>query len=196
MKARISRIAYIRPPFPNFILYTDASWSDKKNSGRIAAILVDRSTGNIIDVLSSAAPASLVRAFKSSLVIYGLELFALVAASAVWQFTLSNSQVSAYVDNDPSSNGLVRGAAKFPIAHYMILRFWQLMCKRSISVWFERVPSPLNLADLPTRNRSLPVKSPNWREFPSLEFLVAHFTSKWSFTNDSSLEDKNLFSNR
>ena len=84
------------------------------------------------------------------------------------------------MDNDPASNGLVRGAAKFKVAHNFILRFWQLVCDRSIAVWFERVPSPLNLADLPTGFKKLPMKVEKVRGFPHIGRLIDHFTSKWS----------------
>ena len=193
LKSGISRTVSLMPKYPKYILYTDASWSDKKHSGRIAAILIERCSGKVLEVLSSAAPLSLVNLFKSSLAIYGLELFALVAATAAWQRFLAYSCVCAYVDNDPSSNGLIRGAAKFPAAHNMILRFWQLARKRSICVWFERVSSPLNLADLPTRHRALPVSALVWREFPALDDLVAHFTKNWCFANESFLEEWGRF---
>ena len=193
LKSGISRTISVIPKYPKFIIYTDASWSDKKKSGRIAAILIEQKSRKVLEVLSSAAPISLVNSFKNSSAIYGLELFALVAATAAWQQLLAHSYVCAYVDNDPSSNGLIRGAAKFEIAHNMILRYWQLAHKRSICVWFERAPSPRNLADLPTRNRSLPIPALKWREFPAVEFLVAHFTKKWSFSNDSSLGEYGRF---
>ena len=124
LKSGISTIVPIMPKYPKYILYTDASWSGKKYSGRIAAISVDRRSGAVLEVLSSAAPLSLAHLFKTSLAIYGLELFALVAALAAWQRILHHSCVTDYVDNDPSSNGLIRGSSKFSISHNMILRFW------------------------------------------------------------------------
>ena len=187
LSVRIARSVFSRPVHPDYIVYTDASWSDKKGSGRIAAILIDRNPAKMIEVLSPASPLSLVQLFKSSLAIYGLGLFALASAFAAWQQILAHHQVTAYVDNDPSSNGLVRGAAKFHIAHNMILRFRQLAHRRPIRVWLERAPSPTNIADLPTRGRSLPANALSWKDLPAPDFLVAHFTSRWSFLGDSSL---------
>ena len=175
----LSRSVGTRPVFPRYIIYTDASWKSSTQRGRIAAILIERQSGRIIEVLSSEAPLRVVKCFDRSSAIYGLELFALVAAFATWQDRLAGHQVSAYVDNDPSSNGLIRGAAKFSIAHNFILRFWQLCGRRLISVWFERVPSPVNLADLPTRFRSLPFSVGHTREFPLVDTLINFFLAKW-----------------
>ena len=150
LAGKLSRSVGGRPVFPRYIIYTHASWKTSTRRGRIAAILIERQSGHIIEVLSSEAPLRVVKCFDRSSAIYGLVLFALVAAFATWQDRLAGHQVSAYVDNDPSPNGLIRGAAKFLIAHNFILRFLQLCGRRSICVWFERAPSPVNLADLPT----------------------------------------------
>ena len=48
----LTRVATLRPRFPKFIIYTDASWSDKRNQGRIAELLFDRSSGALLEVLS------------------------------------------------------------------------------------------------------------------------------------------------
>ena len=141
-----------------------------------------------MDVLSSSVPNRLSTLFKDSSVIYGLELFALVASFAVWQDLLAGYQVTAYVDNDPSSNGLVKGAASFPLAHNFIRRFWQLALIRSISVWLERVPSPLNWADMPTRDVKIPVKMLRFRKFPQLNELINMFLAQWSDDPKMSLD--------
>ena len=176
----LDRLVTIRPEFPKYIIYTDASWRPSRGKGRIAAILIERQSKRVVEVLSSPAPGAIASLFDDSSAIYGLELFALVAAFAIWQRILAGRQVAAYVDNDPASNGLVKGAAHFGPAHSFILRFWQLVYSRSIAVWFERVPSPLNLADLPTRHKELPLKVENTREFPQIDRLIEYFMKKWS----------------
>ena len=176
----LTRVVTLRPRFPKFIIYSDASWSDKRGQGRIAALLFDRSSGALLEVLSSAAPPRLATLFKDSSIIYGLELFALVACFAVWQAVLAGFQVTAYVDNDPASNGLVKGSAPHPIAQNFIRRFWQLTLTRSISVWLERVPSPINWADMPTRYVKLPTETLSEREFPFLDELINMFLAQWS----------------
>ena len=124
-----SRIASPRPVSPKFIIYTDACWSDKRQTGRIAAIPVRRQSGAIVEVVSAPASPQLDRLFgdANSLPIYGMGLFELVATTAVWRRTLARAQVSAYFDNDPSSNGLVRGDARLSIARNVILRSRQLI---------------------------------------------------------------------
>ena len=131
-----SRKVVIHPSYPQYVVYTDASWSFKKNRGGIAAILFDDKSGKILRTLSSPAPLKIVELFDESSAIYGLELFALVSCFAVWQDILAGCQTTAYVDNDPSSNGLIRGAAKFPAAQKFIMRFWQLIYLKNMRVWF------------------------------------------------------------
>ena len=55
------------------------------SSGSIAAILIERQSGRIVAVLSSDAPLRVVKLRDRSSAMYGLDLFALVAAFASWQ---------------------------------------------------------------------------------------------------------------
>ena len=174
-----SRVVSVRPRFPKYIIYSDASWSGKRDQGRIAALLFHRSSGQLLETLSSAVPSRLASLFRDSSVIYGLELFALVASFAVWQDRLAGYQATAYVDSDPSSNGVVRGSAPHHIAQNFIRRFWQLALILSIAVWLGRVPSPINWADMPTRAVTIPIKSDSAREFPCLDELINLFLAQW-----------------
>ena len=192
LKSVHARIVTRRPAYPKFIIYTDASWSEKKG-GLLAALLFDRNSGTLLEALSSPAPKELIDLFRSSSIIYGLELFALVASFVVWQDRLSGFQVTAFVDNDPSSNGVVKGSAQYPIAQNFIRRFWQLMLIRSISVWIERVPSPLNWADMPTRSVDLPLKNYTLKEFPQILELIKIFTSQWSDDHNMQLSYKRSY---
>ena len=54
------------------------------------------------------------------------------------------------------------------------------MIKRSITIWLERVPSPVNWADMPTRGVKLPLRSRITREFPNLNELISMFLAQWS----------------
>ena len=143
LACELSRSVGNRPLYHRYIIYTDTSWKIPTQLGRIAAILIERQSGRIPEVLSSEFPLIVLKLFGKSPAIYGIELFALVADFSAWQDKLDGSQVAAYVDNDPSPNGLIRGTSKFHIAHNFTLRFWQLCGHRSISVWFERAPSQL-----------------------------------------------------
>ena len=174
------RIVSVRPLFPRYIIYSDASWSEKRGQGRIAALLFDRASGALLGVLSSPSPPDFHPLFHDISVIYGLELFALVASFAVRQSILACRQVTAYVDNDPASNGLAKGAAHHPIAQNFIRRFWQLTLKNTISVWAERAPSPVNWADMPTRKVKIQVESLSFREFPKIDELIKMFLVQWS----------------
>ena len=99
----LSRSVGIRPLYPpHFIIYTDASWKSSAQRGMIAAILIGRQSGRIVEVLSSDAPLRVVKLFDNYPANYGIELLALVAAFAAWQDKLAGAQAAAYVDYDPS----------------------------------------------------------------------------------------------
>ena len=133
-----------------YIIYTYAPRKDSARRCRISVILIDRQSGRILEVPTTPDPRRVVALFGQSADIYGLELSALAAAFADWRKIISGSHVAAYVDNDPSPNALLREAANFPAAHNCILRFWVRIPRLPISVWFEGVPSPAHMENLPT----------------------------------------------
>ena len=95
--------------------------------------------------------------FRRSSQIYGLELFAILDAVFQLKDVLGGKSITIFCDNEAAAHALVKGDSSSPPAAAMIALFW-LFCERhSIAVWIERAPSGDNLADLPTRDRKLPI---------------------------------------
>lgn len=69
---------------------------------------------------------------------------------------ISNCLWVHFVDNNSALYGLLKGQSSGSAAINAIAALtWDLLAKRSIHVWFERVPSKLNLADPPSRGASI-----------------------------------------
>ena len=55
------------------------------------------------------------------------------------------------VDNTGTQNALINGTATNQVVNQMVATFWQVAARNNISVWVERVDSPTNIADAPSR---------------------------------------------
>ena len=74
-------------------------------------------------------------------------------ALAVWGETIKNRDVIFFLDNNSSKDALVRGISS-SFASSMLVKASRLACARhAIAAWFDRVPSPSNLADDPSRGQ-------------------------------------------
>ena len=108
-------------------MYTDVSWSFGKNCGLIAAIFFGAKSGEISKTVSPRGPLRAVELLDESPAIYGLGIFDLVSRFAVWKDITGGCQFTVYIDNDPSPNGLIKGAAKFQADQKFIMRFRKLV---------------------------------------------------------------------
>jgi hypothetical protein len=79
------------------------------------------------------------------------ELLAIPVALKTWEERVTQRDVVCFVDNDPAKDALVHGISASQHSSEMV-RFCRLTCARlGIGAWFERVPSPSNIADAPSR---------------------------------------------
>ena len=84
-------------------------------------------------------------------VICQAELAAVVIAAVTWADLLKHRDVIFFVDNDPAKDALVNGCSRSTASSEMV-RFCRILCARNaIAPWFDRVPSPSNIADGPSR---------------------------------------------
>ena len=156
--------------------------------GRVSAVLIERRWGLLSDVLSSPDPLEVVNLLDDSSVIYGLELFALVAAFEVWRKRFQGTHVAAYVDNDPRRTGSLDAQRNPGPPIISLCGFRSSLVNAQLACGFTWAPSPISISDLPTRGRPLPLKADRIREFPFLKSLILRFPSKWSI-NGCSLMD-------
>jgi hypothetical protein len=79
------------------------------------------------------------------------ELLAVPVALKTWEARLAQRDAVFFVDNDPAKDALVHGISSSSHSSELV-RFTRLACARlGIGAWYERVPSPSNIADDPSR---------------------------------------------
>ena len=110
-----------------------------------------------------------------------MELTAVALAIYEERFNLANRTVTVYIDNNAVSGAIVKSQTSIAIAQNMIGALWLLAANFNISLWFDRVPSLANIADLPTRDKALPFQAGNSGPFKLMEEWIG-----W---------DENFFSN-
>ena len=89
-------------------------------------------------------------------VIYGLELYAVVASVFSLRYQLQGKTLSIYIDNNAALSALIKGDSCSIRVGRLISFLWYLSAAFDITLWFERVSSALNIADLPSRGVKLP----------------------------------------
>ena len=63
-----------------------------------------------------------------------------------------------FVDNNAAKDGLIKGLSKSVFSTELLDLFWELEVESGSFGWFERVPSPSNISDGPSRLRPDDVK--------------------------------------
>ena len=165
------RVAVPRPIRPHWILYTDAATSARL----LCAVLFvgDCSRPQIKACCTSAASIPWVHLFRHTALIYGLELLALVAFFEDWGPRLAGCCIWVYLDSNNCLTALVRGDSATAVIAILVARFWKIVQRHNICVWFSRVNTKLNPADRPTRNQILPYRTAQHISFRSLRPLFS-----------------------
>ena len=79
------------------------------------------------------------------------ELAALPIALSTWAPRVQGRGVIMFVDNDPAKDAAINGISASGASSRMVKEMRLLCASRGIGPWFERVPSPSNIADPPSR---------------------------------------------
>ena len=146
LKPRIPR-GGLRPT--DFVVYTDAA---ARNLKLRSIILHGDQTDLTIQLLTTGSVPSYWReAIQRTNLIYGLEPLTPLVLLANNIHLFRNSTVNLYLDNNNAIARLVRGDSSTGAIDNMVAQFWYMAQKYNVSIWISRVPSKLNIADLPTR---------------------------------------------
>ena len=86
-----------------------------------------------------------------NLKIYELETCANLLEITLIALLTNNVTIILRVDNAGTQNALINGTADNAVVNQMVATFWQVAAKNNITVWVERVDSPTNVADAPSR---------------------------------------------
>ena len=84
-------------------------------------------------------------------IIFELEFLALVVALVHWKAKLTNRPCVAYLDNNSTRDVAISGRGRNPTAKALASVLLALEDAGEIRCWYARVPSPSNVADLPSR---------------------------------------------
>ena len=139
---------------PEFILRADASFEN--GSGMIAAILFDTTAPfqgkrRVIDTaLCSPTTPELIELFRKTSTIFGLELIAVTMAIYQFRFKLAGRSAIVFVGKNAALGAIVKAQTADRPARSFISSMWMIAATLSISLWSERAPTGVNIADLPT----------------------------------------------
>ena len=136
-------------------VFTDASFDRDEERARagIGGVLVDPS-GVLLEFFStSVSPEYLVKlgVLAKQTVIYELELLAGVVALRLWNQFVQDRQTVLYVDNDGARHSYISGVSSDAVVLAILDDFIFFEEASRVSLWVARVPSPSNIADLPSR---------------------------------------------
>ena len=86
-------------------------------------------------------------------IIFELEFLALVVALVHWKSWLANRPCVAYLDNNSTRDVAISGRGRNPVAKALASVLLALEDAGEVRCWYARVPSPSNVADLPSREQ-------------------------------------------
>ena len=139
---------------PEWVLYTDAEgW------GGVGAVLVHVASGACQHIVSSV-PRRVQRALlprRTQINVF--ELLAVLMALESYGPVLSGCRVVCFVDNKAALGMLVKGWSRADDANAIAAQCWWTMAALGIEIFWEYVPSKLNLADGPSRSKAEEVLS-------------------------------------
>ena len=117
--------------------------------------LILNSSGTLVAAFSALLPKILREVLGETVketIIFEAEVVALICAMRRWKGLLSGKPVLFFVDNNAASDIAISGAARSPTANKLLDMLLLDEYSAEILAWFQRVPSPSNPADAPSRS--------------------------------------------
>ena len=81
------------------------------------------------------------------------ELAVVPMAFTVWWASLQNREILIFIDNEPAKDALINGISSSLAAATLVRATRRLSAEGAMAPWYDRVASPSNLADDPSRGR-------------------------------------------
>ena len=194
------RVVGRRKQFPDFVIFTDASYEEAPLKSGLGAVLFEggqSGVGNpsvsgppppvVIALLTRTASPEDIAHFRDTSVIYGLELFTVVATIFTLRYRLRGCSVAIFVDNNAALCALIKGDSLSVPVSRLIPSMWYLSATFCITLCFERVSSASNIADAPSRGRALPLPLPDSSRFglPSIKYCADYISNILQNVRDS-----------
>ena len=135
------------------LIFTDAAYED--GSATWGCVVVDPLT-NMSEVSGGAIPEKLVSCWQKlagQQVITQAEAFAVLLARKSYELLIRQRRVIFFVDNEAARYAMIHGSSPSVSLLKLTQAFHSCSIADSSIAWLERVPSPSNIADLPSRGR-------------------------------------------
>ena len=82
------------------------------------------------------------------------EVIPCLASKVIWKDRMVGRPVVHFVDNEAARFALIKGGSPTIDSAWITSEFWNHEVGQSAHTWFERVPSPSNISDAPSRGKS------------------------------------------
>ena len=132
-------------------VFTDASL--ESNRAGFGGVLVDP-TGRVCEYFSFEFQEKLVAKLNprsKKTCIFECEFFALYVALVIWHDKIRNAQVVFYLDNNAVRDTMICCHTNNAVAFKIMKQCLRLEDENHVRAWYNRVPSPSNIADWPSR---------------------------------------------
>ena len=86
-------------------------------------------------------------------IIFEAELLAVVCAMKLWQKHIMGAPVVFYIDNNSARDVAMSGSGRAEIPKALLEQLLFREQQSQVVAWYQRVPSPSNIADLPSRQK-------------------------------------------
>ena len=135
------------------LIFTDAAYED--GLATWGCVVIDPLT-DTSEVSGGAIPEKLVSCWQQlagQQVITQAEAFAVLLARKSYELLVRQRKVIFFVDNEDARYALIHGSSPSISLLKIVQAFHSCSVADSSIAWLERVPSPSNIADLPSRGR-------------------------------------------
>ena len=106
------------------------------------------------------------------------ELIPVFIAREVWHVKMQGREVFHFVDNNSAKDALIKGSSSHPASQEIVGAVWEQEVSLQSAPWYDRVPSPSNPSDDPSRGRIDAL-----REAGAIQ-RVAALPAKWQFKGE------------
>ena len=136
-------------------VYTDASYNAESSEWPcgVGGVLLNPA-GRLLAAFSACLPKwfrALLGEGSKETIIFEAELVALICAMRLWKHKLQGKPVLFFVDNNSARDVAISGAARSAVANRLLDLLLSDECSAEILAWYQRVPSPSNVADHPSK---------------------------------------------
>ena len=142
--------------------------------GKLACVtFLPQDTQGLPVLLKGIADEGLDAIAASTNPIYFYELFAMVATIFQVRAQLTGRRAILSLENEAACAALAKGSAKDKGVLPLVYALWAIATQDDIGLWAERVPTEVNPANFPSRDRDLSFEAEPARELVSLKDILS-----------------------